>query len=347
MKRTPRAIGALAAGAFILVSIGLILVVMVPRTTTFNVTAETERVEMTLDQAPPSRWNFEAVAIKDGDLVIDPSYRGDLELAAATQVIIERIAAGPLRIFVQCLAQCTSGGRLIPLDDGVRTALPKQFDLEVNDPEERARRGQTIVLPLSGRVRVGRTIGIETGATTAMLRSGRVTMLGRSVFRHNVFEAGGLSLEAGDQFVVTGESVGVAVVDERPALTAAYRVIATSGQVVRPGGGGYRVAASTLGQLFNDELFLALSALFALSAGVVEVIGFGMKLWPQFVKDPRPVHDQPPSSESPTAAVTVPAPAPQPVVASSGAEEVSSAPPPQHPSSEPVPSVPRIEGAAP
>ena len=346
MTPTPRVIGLLGACAFILVSVGLILIVVVPRTTTFNVTAQTERVEMTLDEAPPSRWNLEDVAIKDGDLDIDPSYRGDLELAERTQVIIERIAAGPLRVFVQCLAQCTSAGRLIPLNDSLRTTLPKQFDLEVSDPEARARRGQTIVLPLSGRVLVGRTIGIETGATTAMLRTGRVTMLGRSIFRDNVFEAGSLSLEAGDQFVVRGDSVGVAVVDERAALTAAYRVIATSGQVVRPGGGGFGVAASTLGQLFNDDLFLAISALLALGAGTVEVAGFLMKVWPQIVKAPKPVSDQPSVSDPPPATVTVPAPAPQPVVATNGAEEVRSALPPQSPPSDPVSSASEIRGAA-
>jgi hypothetical protein len=281
MKRPSVVIGLLAALATVLLIVGLIAVVVVPRPTTFNVTAETERVEMTLLEPAPSRWTLEAVAIDEDDNRTEASFSGFLELAPQTRVLIQRVALGPLWIHVECLPGCASAGRLLGEDETPIRPLPRRIDVHVSELEERARRGTTVLLPLAGTVSAGRTIGIETGGTTAMLRNGRVSMLGRSVFREDIFEAGAITLEAGDQFDVAGQTLGFVVADERPAMTAAYRAIARTGTVVRPGGGTYTVSASLLGRLFSDDLFRALSALLALAAGIATVVGFGVQVWPR------------------------------------------------------------------
>jgi len=281
MKRPAVVIGLLATLGTVLLIVGLIAVVIVPRQTTFNVTAETERVEMTLLEPAPSRWTLESVAIEEDDTPTEVSFSGFLELASQTRVLIQRVALGPLWIHAECLPGCASAGRLLGVDETLIRALPRRIDVHVSELDERARKGTSVLLPLAGTVSAGRTIGIETGGTTASLRNGRVSMLGRSIFREDIFEAGAITLEAGDQFDVAGQTLGFVVADERPALTAAYRVIARTGTVIRPGGGTYTVSASLLGRLFSDDLFRALSALLALAAGITTVVGFAVQVWPR------------------------------------------------------------------
>jgi hypothetical protein len=239
--------------------------------TTFNVTAETERIEMKLDESPPSRWTLDDVMISEEN---DPqsAFSGFAELAASVDVLIERVAFGPLWIHVECRSECSSVGILRATDETPLRRLPRRVEILFAGFEDRAKQGRTVLLPLAGTVSAGRPIGIETGGTTAILRAGQVTMLGRSVFRENIFEAGAFALAAGDQFKVEGPTLGFVVADERPALTAAYRVVSDVGTVIRPGGGEYPVSASILGRLLADDWFRALAGALGLFGGVATFV---------------------------------------------------------------------------
>jgi hypothetical protein len=296
MTRSSLIVPALAVtGVLALTLAGTIAVVAVPRPTTFNVTAETEWLEMTLRGRAPSRWRFEDAQIVENDVLrvktpdgkAEPQptlFSGYFELAEKVRVTISRVALGDLSVYVEALDQGTQTGRLLTDEEVPLGSTGKRIEFIVTNPQSRAAKGETVLLPVAGEVVVGRTIGIETGGATAILRSGRVAMLGRSAFRKDVFEAGNVTLDAGDRFEVQRPdadvpTLGFVVVDERPAFTAAVRIAGRAAAITRPGGSVRTVSASLLGRLFGDEIFRATSALLALATALSTLVTFALQVW--------------------------------------------------------------------
>src|SRR4051794_12898183 len=95
-----------------LLVVGFATATLVRHETTFNVTAETERLQMILTESPSSRWPFDDVAISEDDEEKETGFSGFLELAPQTRVLIERVALGPMLIHIECSPGCTKAGRL-------------------------------------------------------------------------------------------------------------------------------------------------------------------------------------------------------------------------------------------
>ena len=99
VRATALLLAVIAAAGCVLV--GLLALLGGARSTTFNVTATTERVEFTTGSAPDSRWHFENIEWREpfGDSA--RSFSGGLQLAAGVAVFIERIGTGPLWIHLE------------------------------------------------------------------------------------------------------------------------------------------------------------------------------------------------------------------------------------------------------
>jgi hypothetical protein len=223
--------------------------------TTFDVTASTELAEVTADSFAMPEWELDSAAFvrARGDRVVTASVR--LRFAPGARIRVERVSTGPLRIAVEAPAGSTLAAMLLNPDGTPGGPVGRRFEFAVPDPGERARRGRTTVFSFVGAITLGQPNAAETGR--AMVRSGTISMLGRTLLGSNRFEAGTARLGVGDRFVVdrpSGPAFGFVRVDEGPGLTAAYRILAVSGSVKRFGTSGYQVSTSLRDRLLKDHV---------------------------------------------------------------------------------------------
>jgi hypothetical protein len=270
----------------LLLLVGLVALIVAPVSTTFNVTARTERLEMKVSEQPISRWYVDKAEIFEDNNSSEERFSGSIELAHPVTVMMERVAYGDLWIHIECIVspgaveECHSGILYSETEDRIRS-LKSDVDIYFTGIRDRADKGETILLPVSGEVMVGRTSGI---GTTAILRSGKVSMLGRSVFRSNAFEAGSVELNLGDRFHVTdidpdSTTLGFVLADQAPGLTAAYRIVGSAGSVTRPGGGMYTVTTSVYQRFLSDTVFRVLAGILITIAAIAQLGSFVIDAW--------------------------------------------------------------------
>ena len=97
----------------------------------------------------------------------------------------------------------------------------------------------------------------DPGSGTALLRSGRVTLREASFISLRLHDASLVDLNAVDLFRVAqvnpeGLASGFIVADERPAMTAAFRIARKKATITRPGGVEFPMASDILSRFAND-----------------------------------------------------------------------------------------------
>jgi hypothetical protein len=278
-----RVLLALVMAVFLIVCMaGLIAVARKP-TAIFNVTVTTERLAFERPLASRERWTFQGARLETAGKIV-PSFTGSIELDKRIRGFIERIGEGPLWVHVECMPPAKAEavppscaiGRVFDDKDALLMVAGGTLDVWIDNVKQAAERGITTVLTLSGTITPGREVGMETLGSTAILREGSVAVLVETAFGEERFEARREALEAGDLFRVVdpdprNPTDGFVVADERPALTAAYRVGGARGHRQRPGGGGYDVVATTYQRIVHDEFFQLLSWVLVFLAGLAAV----------------------------------------------------------------------------
>jgi hypothetical protein len=166
-------------------------------------------------------------------------------------------------------------------------------------------------------------------------------VLVETAFGTERFEARRELLEAGDVFRIEdpdprNPTDGFVVADERPALTAAYRVGGLRGRRLRPGGGGYDVVVTTYQRILHDEFFQLLSWVLVFLAGLAAIGQLAASLKPDAPpvaaspeSDTRPLEVSPPLPLSPKvdeARAVQEEPAASVVIQAEGPSNVSPAP---------------------
>ena len=283
-RRIIPVVAALGGLLVLVFAVPFLWVLVVPSDTTFNVVAETERVVMRVEHQVPWRWPLTQVGLRRGETVQTVS--GSLELGFPVEVTFERVGFGMLSVDVTPAKAegktCEPATRFDESEEA-KEQIGCDFSLLVDEIPARAARGETVVFTLEGDIAAGRPVGFETrGSGTALLRTGRVTLRERSIITRTLYEAGAQDLEAGDYFAVNKRNDdvparGLVVVDERPAMTTAFRIIGREATIERPGGGRYPISTELLSRFANDRVFRFTSAIIAaiiglitLSAAVVE-----------------------------------------------------------------------------
>lgn len=250
----------------------------------FDVTASTERIDFERTDVSTRRWVVHDVtlAVNGGG---DRPHSGSIEIPPAVTGFVERVAFGDLWVHIDCAA-ASAGGTCQPLvrlfdpeDKLVDAVDGTTVDLYFGNIRQRADAGKTILLTLAGSIGSGRQVGVEVAGSSAILRDGIVSVLVPSVFSGAYFEAQRISLGAGDGFRVSGTSTasgteGFVLADERPALTAAYRVSGRRATVLRPGGGSYDVRVSEYQRIIHDEFFRLVMGLLGFIGAVTSPLSF-------------------------------------------------------------------------
>jgi hypothetical protein len=269
-KHRSKRLGFLAI-AFVL---GLAVLLSVwPVPSTFAVSAQTESIHFTTGSNKVPDWQLKDVLVFEGPGPAPSRFSGRLSLAPGVDVEIERTSGGPLRIECRPYMAGVQGGSgptvdsqpvaiLSVADDEPVREIKKRLVMRVDDIDQRAKLGESLLLPVVGDVVLG-----GRGLQSAVLRSGVVVILGTTLLQRGLFEGGRAALEVGDVFSTpksVGPAVGFVVADERVALTVSYRVVATEGEVRRFASQGYSIGLTPLARIKSDSVIqgVYLSAIF-------------------------------------------------------------------------------------
>lgn len=271
-----------------------LLVVFDKISTVFNVTARTEIIKSYSKQKPLSRINlFDAdiyTLVEDRyklptDTLLAKSFNGSLELSDSVSMKMERIANGPLLLELEK----PNGGNVAVLRSrnsyGAASVIDFPTDIlfvEIHEIDSLINNNVSIVIPISGKIELGNSIDIESdGEYSLLLRSGDVTMTGYTSFNGNYFVAGQERLFLGDKLVFDDENaIGVATINDEPALQVSYRAIGNEARIIKPGPrdneSAYVFSASLFSRFKYDKFFQGLSIILAIVLSVTSIGDFYM-----------------------------------------------------------------------
>jgi hypothetical protein len=221
----------------------------VPLTTTFNVTAHTERFAFRADGTSMSRLPLNGARMVEGDGTQGPPISGTIELGDSTSVQVERTSTGPLVVRLAARPPAASVGELYDEHDLQVRALGTDVTLVVDSLPERAAQGVDLVFPFAGLADLGGEVRFGTGMGAPLLRDGTVTMMGTTLVRDRRFDAGSAQLATGDRLRIDhphSTAQGFIVADEQPGMTVVLQVRASHARVDRVGREGFELSTSWL-----------------------------------------------------------------------------------------------------
>ena len=257
-----------------------------PVPTTFDVTARSESLSLVADSERWWTWYLNEVEVLyDTRPGTGPSeyssegfetFTGSLLLAPKTEVDIDRIGLGPLRI--RCRAQDPEDVVAVAQSDGGE--LLKKFSdrivVRLADPREWAEAGRVLVLPIVGDFELGNRLTRNTGRNPGLLRTGSIRLLGHTLVGGSRFDGGSVSLDLGDSVHIDADPgeppVGLLVVDDRPGLEVALRGIGWKAVVSRFESQGYDVELPLGTRISHDPVVASTWAFFLFLAGLIAVV---------------------------------------------------------------------------
>jgi hypothetical protein len=284
MKRMVILIGKITLGiSFVIL---LYLIALSKINTIFNITANTERLELTVSDNNNSSWNFNGVNILDvyGNY-LHKNFAGSVVLSANSTIRIDRNASGPAFITIENRKSKTLCTIKSDADLSSKEIKANFIEFEVDSIVDKSTKGITHVLPIKGFVKLGGDTDYEiNGESTAVLKEGTVSMQGVSSIRRNeYFRAGTEQLNLGDELVFRNNpiAIGFVLIGEKSGLEVSYRVEAREAVVIRPGyeKSGYKISATLLDKFLNDRSFQTLSLLTGAIIVLITLLTFGMDIF--------------------------------------------------------------------
>lgn len=258
-----------------------------PITTTFNITANTERLSITTLDENGSRLNLYDVDVYDTKpRPMFVKFSGYFKLNKGTSVVVERVAFGPA-VLTFTASKSQTVGTLFNEKNAFVKHLGHYLQIFVSDLKAKADNGQTTILPIDGEVSLGRSIDYEVfEESTAILRSGQINLTGTSNLSES-FDAGTTQLYLGDQIIFDqqkNKAFGFITLNEDPGMQAAYRVIAKQATILKPGpkaegSSGYTISATKLDRLLKASTFQSISLFFGVVVIIITIITFSLDIY--------------------------------------------------------------------
>jgi len=252
------------------VSVSILLTIW-PRTTSFHLSLETERVDLRLGDAGPIIWRFEgaklfrAFAPPGGPAPAPGSDRragapepelfsGEVRSFPGVDLQVARIGYGDLRFRFQARTPGQPVALLYPTGRDYEV-VEDRLVLTVEDvPGVVAERG-TLVFMVVGRGRLGSDVMFDNRFGTSILRSGQISWLEESYLGGASYLAGELQVDPGDVIEAGSEALlwGALIVDENAAMKAILDVEAPVLEVHRASNRSLHLSTSWLARIRNDS----------------------------------------------------------------------------------------------
>jgi hypothetical protein len=262
------------AGWLVVAAVGVsILLTIWPRTTSFHLSLETERVDLRLGDAGPIIWRFEGAKLFRGFAPLGgqaPAHSSDRRAGApgpelfsgevrsfpGVDLQVARIGYGDLRFRFQAREPGQPVALLYP-EDRARDyeMVEDRLVLTVEGvPRVVAERG-TLVFMVVGRGRLGSDVMFDNRFGTSILRSGQISWLEESYLGGASYLAGELKVDPGDVIEAGSEALlwGALIVDENAAMKAILDVEAPVLEVHRASNRSLHLSTSWLARIRNDS----------------------------------------------------------------------------------------------
>ena len=243
----------------------------------YNVTARTEFVEFTTLDNNLSRYNVYGATIFNDENLIEEHFDGSIQIKENTEVKISRLDKGDISITLEnnsgknaaifyngydMKVSPIEGNLLYIYVDSIESKLKKQLHHHFN---------------IEGETKIGKNIyHLNFFESPAMLYSGNVSILGRSFWGGDYFEAGTRKLHTGDRVVfdldkknnsdqdsLNAKGVGFVRIDSNEGMNLVYRRKAQDVLIYKPGpkseSSSYSISVSLVERFINDKLFWGLS----------------------------------------------------------------------------------------
>ena len=267
----------------ILLPIFLIIIIICPVPSTFSISVKTELIKFeTIDD---NNSKIPLYNVKQLNNYNETTYQkeridGTFEVADSTVTSIERIANGDVFITIESLSGKSVGTFYSADGDEINEQAGEFVEFYIDSIVNRVDRGETIIIPVTGKIDIGRSINYEIhGNSTAIVRSGKVTVIGKSIFGGNYFKSDSYDLNIGDQFSVKNpksKAYGFVTINEESGMAAAYKIIGKRGSIITPGpiddNSGYEVSTSLLSRFLNDPIIKGVLLAFAILGTMATVL---------------------------------------------------------------------------
>lgn len=275
------------------ISVGLVLSVAFiysllllfdPITTIFNINANTERISISSIDENGSELNLDGVDIYGTGLKpLHKGFTGQFKLNKDVSVTIERVAYGSATLTFR-VPKGQKSGTLYNRQEKLVDSTGNYLEISINNIRMKADSGQTFIFRFDGKVSLGRSVDQEVGyESTALLRSGDITMTGTSAWSAN-FNAGTIQLYLGDEIQFHNQSenaIGFITLNENPGMQAAYRVVAKQATILKPGPkmetleeSGVSISATWLDRISKASLPQIISLSFSILLVITNLITF-------------------------------------------------------------------------
>jgi hypothetical protein len=280
---------------FLVLAAFLAFIIIIPVESTFSISVNTERIEFIVlkdNSKIPLRnvtiFNYRGDRIDTTYQKLVQSkqdstagYDGTFKIAKDAVIIIERIAMGNLSIQIEGSKGQSAGTFYSWEEDEVIDEADNFVEFYIEDIKARVLKGETIIIPIKGRkIGIGRSVNYETfESTTAILKKGKVRVIGKSFFLKNNYISDTYELNIGDQFLVVGddetEAYGFVTINENSAMDTSYKILGKKGRIITPGpineNSGYLISTSTLSRYKNDPIIIATSLVLALLVSLANI----------------------------------------------------------------------------
>ena len=301
-----RLIRKLILALIILLPLLFIGIMIWPVNSTYSISVNTEIIEFKTLDDNISKIPLSKYEVFNYDNISLGHYEGTFKIAEGATARVERIAnSNSASIQIQGKIDYDSGkessaGTFYNLDqDEVASKAENFLEFYIDSISQRVARGETIIIPVTGDVSIGRAINYESyGNSNAIVRSGKVTVIGEAILGETYFKSESYDLNLGDQFKIgdvhendslnVSKAYGFVTINENNGMTAAYKVIGKKGRIITPGpiddNSGYLIKTSLMSRFLHDPIFNGISLALAFLVIIAELVPFIQSIYPKIPK---------------------------------------------------------------
>jgi hypothetical protein len=276
---------------------------VIPVNSTYSISVNTEVIQFKTLDDNISKFSIPCSDVFNYDYDNIGRYGGTFKVAKGATTRIERISQGnSASIQIEGLVDYKTGvsksaGTFYSEEDDEILGEAENFvEFYIDSISQRISRGETIIIPLTGNVSIGRAINYESyGNSNAIVRSGKVTVIGKAILGNTYFKSESYDLNIGDQFRIgdvyendslnVSKAYGFITINEDKGMTAAYKVIGKKGRIITPGpiddNSGYLIKTSLMSRFLNDPIFNGISMALAFLVIIAGLVPFIRDLYPK------------------------------------------------------------------
>ncbi|MEO9484580.1 MAG: hypothetical protein ABJG47_14075 [Ekhidna sp.] len=267
----------------------LVITAYSPRPTTYSVNAITEIVEVQTSDQIGVQFDLSGATIYLDDADSIYIHNGFLALNKNVKFTVEWIS-DELVIFSFDKNDASRTIGAITYGNDRSVDLHRDDIISIQELTLNRMTNGAIIIPFLGDVKAGRNVG-HLGAYSdyGVLKSGEITMIGKSIWQNKYFEADKYELSLGDEVLMydaQSEASGLIYIGDEGGLRVSYRIVALKAWIKKPGAVDnetkFQISTSLLNRFLNDQLFKTLSLTIAFLIGLFTLLEFIRKTYSSF-----------------------------------------------------------------